>query len=424
MQVVLGCEPNGFGPVSKLTAIARLLPGMERIFVGDAGAYEFARRNPDCFEQFYTVEEFHRRPDLMAASDFAMVVMEPDITFELLQLGVPVHLFDSLIEFWILPRGIAPLADAARLILDGGPQARAVFQSFTIHERKLLAHMIATRSFAQNFPGVPERLEALRQHGFGNTSLLGSIIDLPKPRPGAENPSKDDTWSMLINLGGVQNFAIRFHDNDYAIDLIERWAEAFLRDMPQCRQITICCGRYTAADSRAVGDGLLTRRFASRNEFIGLLGEADVVLSAAGRTTLHEAVHLRKPLILLPEQHHNQYCNLMSLKGIRLGRMAVALEDVIDIGRLSHDDFEGTLQIIEATRRLLADEQAFARFDRLLRERVVSFLAMSAADRLAAVDEAAACLAGSDFAATVQSVGQAQVRARGGPGVNLELVDG
>ena len=44
MRVIFACESNGFGPVSKLTTIANLLSGIERIFVGDAGAYEYARQ--------------------------------------------------------------------------------------------------------------------------------------------------------------------------------------------------------------------------------------------------------------------------------------------------------------------------------------------------------------------------------------------
>ena len=407
MRVILSCEPNGFGPVSKLTAIARLLPDAERIFVGDAGALEFARRNPDCFEQYLTIAELQQAPDLVAACDFAMVVMEPDVTFELLQAGVPVYLFDSLIEFWVLPNGVAPLAAAARRILNASSDdARAIFHAFSIHERKLLAHMIATRSFAQNFPGVPQRIEAMAQEGFGDVRLLGSIIDHPPPVGTSRRAQPDGSWSMLINLGGVENFAIRFHDNDYIIDLTEKWAARFLQDTPDCRAITICCGRYRQADTRAVGHGTLTRRFAARDEFMDLLERADVVLSAAGRTTLHEAIHLGKAPILLPEQHHNQYCNIISLAHTRLGDLSVALSDIVTLGDLPDDDLAGTLRIIEGARRVLREPTLFERFDALLRARIATFRALDPAHVQAIVDDVAAYLGGADFGATVRTLAQ------------------
>lgn len=423
MRVILACEPNGFGPVSKLTAIARLLPEAERIFVGDAGAYAFARRNSDCFEHYLTIDEFRRNPDLAAGCDFAMVVMEPDVTFDLVQLGVPVYLFDSLLEFWLLPNGLAPLAAAAGAILGGPPDsARATFAGFAIHERKVLAHMIATCSFAQNFPGVPERIQALRQLGYGNVGLLGSIIDLPPSAPPPRTPRDDGSWSMLINLGGVQNFAIRFHDNDYTIDLFELWAERFLRDTPDCRSVIICCGRYREADTKRVAGGTLVRRFAPRSEFMELLESADVVLSTPGRTTLHEAVHLRKVPILLPEQHHNQYCNIMALGQTALGRLlSVPLGDVIPLGDLPDDDMAGTLHIIECTRQVLTGEALFQRLDDMLRARIRAFRALGPGEHEALIEDLAGYLRGADFAATVRSLaGPSDRRSRRRMGAALD----
>ena len=209
---------------------------------------------------------------------------------------------------------------------------------------------------------------------------------------------------MLINLGGVENFAIRFNDNDHMVDLVEKWAEQFLRDARDCRSVTICCGRYHEADTREIGRGRLTRRFAARDEFMELLERADVVLSAAGRTTLHEAIYLGKVPILLPEQHYNQYCNIMALAHTRLGRFAIPLSDVMTLGDLPDDDMAATLQIIERTRQIQFDADFFQRFDMLVRTRIEMFRSLEPAEVRGIVEEVAGYLSGADFAATVRGL--------------------
>jgi hypothetical protein len=265
--------------------------------------------------------------------------------------------------------------------------------------------MLATRSFAQNFPGVPQRLAELRACGFGNVILLGSIIDAPpRAQPIPARSERDSSWSMLINLGGVQNFAIRFNKNDYAIDLIELWAEKFLAEESNCEAIVICCGRYSAPDTRLVGDRRLTRQFLPHDEFMVLLESADIVVSAAGRTTLAEAVHLGRLPILLPEQHHNQYCNIRSLAHTEVGRLAVRLGDVMDMGDLPDDDFEGTRLIIDCTRRVLQCEKLFTRFDLLLRNRIERIRAFPPAEHQRMIDEVAQYMSGQDFASAVRAL--------------------
>lgn len=404
-RVVLACEPNGFGPVSKLTAIANLLEGAERIFVGDAGAYDFARQNAGSYEQFFTTGEFWSRRDEFRSCDFAMTVMEPDITYGLLEIDLPVYLFDSLIEFWVLPNGVLPLVQAAREIRSQSPAAaRTIYESFSIHERKVLAHMLATRSYAQNFPGVPERIAEIRRHGGREITLLGSIIDLASSSKVETKVPSGTSWSMLINLGGVQNFAIEFRRNDYIIDLMERWAEVFLRSNPTCREITLCCGRYGAPERRRVGQGELICHFVPHDEFIDMMSRADVLLSAAGRTTLHEAVQIRKLPLLLPEIHYNQYCNIRSLAGTEFGRLAVSLADVVDLGAMPDDDVKGTELIIEQTKRILHSQELFDRFDRILRSRVKTVRGLEAAKKQRIIDEFSRSLSGEGFAETVRSL--------------------
>jgi hypothetical protein len=420
MRVILGCEPNGFGPVSKLTAIANLLPEAERIFIGDAGADSYARRHPSAFERYLSTSDLAASRELLRSCDLALVVMEPDIAFELLQLGIPVYLFDSLLEFWVLPRGVAPLAEAARTISRlPTPDARALFMSFSIHERKVLAHMLADWSYAQNYPGVPRRLEEIRRSGFGDISLLGSMIDVPNaPFERRAAPARRD-WRMLINLGGVQNFAIQFHVNDFGIDLMERWAEGFLARDPTCREITLCCGRYGAPVVSEHAGGRLVKTFARHDDFIAQLATADVVLTAAGRTTIHEAVHLGQLPILLPELHRNHRTNMDALRGTGLERFMVGLDDVAPMGPLPDDDGEGTFVIIEAMGRLLQDPEGYRAFEAGLDARVAALRALSPAGRRLILERMRESFRGQDFAAVVRGLA-----ARHAPAPRLAVMEG
>ena len=127
--------------------------------------------------------------------------------------------------FWFLPDGIGPLAKAAVEIRQSPPgQAKRIFERFSLHERKVLAHMLSSRSFAQNFPGVPQRVVELHRLGFERVELLDPMVDLTAKTANAELKAQTDRWSMLITLGGVRNMLIEFFSNDYIIDLMERWA--------------------------------------------------------------------------------------------------------------------------------------------------------------------------------------------------------
>ena len=396
---------NGFGPVSKLTTIANLLSGIERIFVGDAGAYEYARQNNGSYEQLFTIAEFWNRRDIVSSCDLAIVVMEPDVAFDLVQSGVPVYLFDSLLDFWVLPDGVEPLIEATRAIQNlSTAEGRAVFHTFTIHERKVLAHLLATRAFAQNFPGVPQRIEELKIDGVQKITLLGPIIDIPD-KDGSPLHSADATsWSMLINLGGVQNFAIEFHKNDYIIDLMEKWAERFLVKEPNCREIILCCGRYDRPSVRRVGNGVLTLKFAAHDDFVAMMARTDVLLTSPGRTTLAEAVHLARIPILLPEQHYNQYLNMDALIQAGLGSLVVPLSDVVDLGKLPDDDVRGTELILECTRRVLQSDQLFDRFDGLLSEKINEVRSMAADEKERLIVALSRFFCGQDFTQTVHGL--------------------
>jgi hypothetical protein len=378
-RVLLACTPEGFGPVSKLTAIANCLDVHERIFVGMGGAYDFAQQHAASYERIFASVEFWDGTSADRACDFAIVVMDADATFRSAQAGIPVFLFDSLIETWRLPNDINPIATAANdMTRLGHDKASSLFYSFTAHERQMLAHMLATHSFAQNFPGVPARISELRRKGMKEIGLVGSIIDVPVQYEARSQFHSWRSWTMLINLGGVQCSGIEFGKNDYAVKLIERWAEGFLRTNTTCCEIQICCAKYKVPDVTAIGGGKMIRRCAAHDEFILEMMKADIVLTTAGRTTLHEAASIGKVPVLLPEQHHNQRCNAQALRALGFKKLILSLDEVD--GELTHtdDEIEGTAALVERTRMILNTAARFDKFDKLLRDRIRTFRCLSA----------------------------------------------
>lgn len=400
MRIITGAQANGFGPVSKLVTIAKLLGGAEKLFVGEGSALEFARRHASHFTR--PVErggaDEGLLDSLILGSDFGLLVMDHELAFRLATLKRPYYFFDSLFGFWLMRHEAAEIVGAARRIPGLEPAAaRALFDSFSVHEQKVISHVMARRSFAQNFAGVRERVELLARQGVGHVRLIGPIIDTDAAdaaRPDAEGAAAPDAasrpgrgWQMLINLCGVKNYILDYHRNDYYVDLLERWARDFLSARPDCGEVLICCGRYTEPDARPVGAGVLRRRFLAHDEFIRAVTRADVFLCAPGLTSINEAVRLGRLPVLLPEQHYSQFYNLSSLRGTALGGLSLSNGELFDDYQIPEHDYRGSEAIIDYTRRLYESEQDYEKFRRALDERVERALGLSPGQRQAALAE-------------------------------------
>jgi len=416
MRVLMGAEPNGFGPVAKLAAIARLLPDTCNQFIGTGIALDFARLNRGGFDDVLPSEALESNPSLIQESDFGIVVMEPDLGFSIFSSGRPFYLFDSLFDFWVLPRGLAPVLAAAREIRRVGAAAGSqIYHSFNIHERKLMAHAFATRSFVQNYPGVAERVEEARSLGVDNIEIVGSMVDLIETSAASKAPAGDG-WEMLVNLGGVQNFAISFNHNDHYIDLVESWTRRFLARESSCRKITLCCGRYRQPSEERIGQGVLRRELLPHDRFIAEVRRTDLYLSAPGRTAIHEAFQLRRLPLLLPEQHCNQLQNLQALRGTLIGDNALQLEKILEDYQVPEDDVLGTRMIIERTEEIASSSRLYERFDRELSQRVEWMRGLGEREREAALTELEPLMSGTDLSTVLRKVmaEMSERRGRGG----------
>jgi hypothetical protein len=398
--VILSAAANGFGPASKVVAIAQRLRGFERIFVGEQIAQVFCERNANNFERIVSRAQLEHADTPIWHAQFGVIVMEHDIALTLFKAQIPYFFFDSLLEFWALPKGVSHVAGVARSMLAGPDRTQAdlSYAQLSVHERKVLCHFLAQRSFAQIYPGVERRLIEMKRCGLGDVSLVGPIVGSLDQFQSGDLPTQASTArrrnTILINLGGVRNFIIEFGKNDYYIALMEQWARRYLEAHAVDTDITICCGRYQALRETPIQQNTLTRTFLSHESFMAAASRADVVLSAPGRTFIHEAIQLGIVPVLLPEQHRSQAANLAGLLQSPLAHFCVSLDHVYPGDPISEDDYAGSTEIIDRSRAIATTPALFVRFDSILRDRIDRLRSLSVGKRSEIIAQMRATLKG------------------------------
>jgi len=314
-----------------------------------ATASRCAQVNGDHFD---AVEEFDFS-DLAAALrlvgsfDCALSVMEPQLVLACVRRGVPVMFFDSLFGFWRLDHDLADLADVARTVRDGDDaQALAAFAGLSVHESMVVSHMIATRSYAQMFPGVARRRDQLAELGFDTVTATGSMANLAEIEHlrGLE-PRLSRT--LVLNLGGFTN--------------------AFA-------------------------------------EFLRLVARRPVYLTPPGLTSLHEAVVLGTPAMLLPSQHHGHEFNRRSLDGTSAARWSASFDGLGIPVDLPDDDFRGTVALAELADRIRADEGLLAAFVANMDRELDAFVSRTDRDSDQWITDLAAVFAGEPIARVMATI--------------------
>lgn len=404
MRLLLGAQSCGYGPISKLAALSRMLDHHDRVFVGTTVAADFARRNADAFDDIVQAgtDVLDR---LIAGSDYVISVMDADLVMRAYAANRPAVMVDSLFSFWQLrtpTRRIAELCDVA----PRGDYAAldAHFAELSPHERIYAAHLLADVSAVQNFPGVAERAVEARELGSGQVHVTGPIVD-ERALAGigaATGPGHD----LLINLGGFKNFLLDYdRHNDY-LRLFDRWVPDLLRDWPTLERVAVCGGGYGNGRERRVRVGGRTAEFGCmpHREFLPAVASAQHYMLTPGLTAIHESLLLGQLPMAMPEQHYGHIVNLESLAGTRFHRVGARFSECIEGYRVPADDFEGTAAIVRQTGRLLEDDSAYATFRRAMNERIEAFLAIGPAERSEGVAELRQLLRGPSFGALLTEV--------------------
>ncbi|MFK0236739.1 hypothetical protein [Streptomyces vinaceus] len=401
MRILSSAQACGFGPVSKLVAITPLLAGSRVDFVGQGVALDFARRHSHRFHRI-TEGDTSRHEDLaqgLADADLVVSVMDAELVFRAVRAGRPVLFFDSLLGFWLTDRSFEELAARAQLVRWADHDtARYVFDTLAPHERILLAHLLARRSYAQNFPGVPARIAALAATGADHIELCGPIVDRGALEGALTEPPPERPVGLLINLGGFQNFFLDYESHNAYLDLVRRWVSELAVARPELGRILVCGGAFRRGVTETHGDVEVEYAFLPQTEFLRQLAHAPLYAVPPSLTSLHESVILRRLPLLLPEQHYGHIANLRALRGTVAGDIAASLTDLGSRFIVPEDDLEGTKALDRLTRELLTDESGYRRLADHLDARLTAYQELTQEQRGAAVDELGALLGGPALA--------------------------
>ncbi|MFF8633692.1 hypothetical protein ACF052_05745 [Streptomyces pilosus] len=408
MRIFSSAQACGFGPISKLVALIPLFKGATIDFTGRDVALDFARRHAHRFSRI-DEGDTQRYEDVaagLAGADVVVSVMDAELVFWAVRAEVPVLFFDSLLSFWSTERTIEDLAARAQLVRWSDDEtARFVFDTLTPHERILVGHLLATRSYAQNFPGVPARIDSLTRAGASHLQLCGPIVDRDALESALSAPPPDGPPDLLINLGGFQNFFLDYESHNAYLDLLRRWVTELASTQAELRRILVCCGAFREPVTETHGDVRIEYTMLPHKDFLRHLAHAPLYAVPPSLTSLHEAVILRRLPLLLPEQHYGHVSNLRALRGTAIADHAASLIDFGTRFEVPEDDLSGTRALDRLTRELLADEAEYRSFADYLSERLAGYRLLADEERATAVDELGELLGGPTPAGLLERIG-------------------
>jgi hypothetical protein len=410
VKILMGAQSCGFGPVSKLVAASRLLSEHHRIFAGETVAARFAQRNTDAFDEVIDLSSAGpgRLDELIKSADQIVSVMDSDLVFRAWAAGRPVLFIDSLLAFWQTRFPVSDLAARAQAATTDRYDPERLERVLRPHERILAAHVFATETIAQNFPGVPQRAAEIDTLRRSPLRLTGSIIDTLSMTT-VEKGALD--CDVLVNLGGFKNFLLDYDEHNSYLTLMYRWLRDFLFDRPEIRRVVVCSGAFGDAEPIRVGDRTVTFELMPQPQFLGQVAGTPHYLMTPGLTGLHEAMVLGQLPMGMPEEHYGHVANVRALSDSTFGRMAARFADVDPDYSLPEEDFAGTAAIVSFVRGMLSSESAYARFRTEMSGRIDRYLAMGAAERRAGIAELEILLGGEPFAAAVTAAVGADIAA-------------
>jgi hypothetical protein len=271
--LVLCAQPYGYGPVSKLLALAGRLQstGIPLVFVGAGITLELAARSASLFARVLDAGPGSADArEAIAGAAGVVSVMDREYSVLATDLGRPLYVVDSL--YWM--RATLPPA----------------FRGARIH-------------WAQDFDGVgmvPGRGE--------NVRITGPLLPpgLPRWRGGAR---------LVVNLGGGRSpFASAPDNAAYWRFVLGGLRESDIGARYRGR-ILVLGGEQCLAFVRAegLGEGFEVATLPHAAALEAFAGAA-MVLSSPGLTTSLECFRMGVPVRYLPPQNYSQWCILRSLR--------------------------------------------------------------------------------------------------------------
>jgi BarA-like signal transduction histidine kinase len=394
LQIVMGAQSCGFGPVAKLVAVSRLLNGHKRIFIGQTVALDFARANSDAFEEVYDESELTAATvrSLIETSGLAISVMSASLVFQAAEAHRDAVLIDSLFPFWKITTSMSAIeATVDRAVRT----STSVLQALSEHEQVLAAHLLARRSLIQAAEGARERLAIMPARIRESAIITSPIIDEQNLEHARNSDGKAEA-QLVINIGGFQNFYLDYKRNNQYLRLIRRWVADLVRDWPEMSPVMVCSGAYgqQASELSHPTAENVSFRLLPQPEFFAAVRNSPYYFLTPGFTAVCEAVALGRLPLALPEQHYGHVFNVRALANTTFGGMACRLADTLPDSPVPEADLPGTRAIAEYAGQIVASEELYAHFRETINKRIDSYVGLSDQQVSAAIKELGAVFSG------------------------------
>lgn len=197
--IIASAEPYGFGPVSKLAAICRMLrnSGYMIHFVGSGTAFTYASVEPEAFDTA-TLGGANEMSRLLGetGSLIALSAMDPLLPLCARTRGVPSVYVDSLFWMWDWPDEEALDASWQREILHGDGDWENTLSRMSMPEAEYVGHRASTVSAVQRTPSTLDAAD--RPSSLLPVVETGAIVDTSRI---ASSPRSH--W--LVSLSGLTN---------------------------------------------------------------------------------------------------------------------------------------------------------------------------------------------------------------------------
>jgi len=344
--------------------------------------------------------------ELLRGSDHVISVMDAELVIRSVVARRPVTMVDSLFSFWQLTRPLSAIHErCATMPRSGLAAAEQHLTGLSPHERVVAAHLLATHSVVQNFPGVTERAAEFAALGTGpRMHRTGSIVDVEGLRSAAR--AVEPEHDLLVNVGGFKNFLLDFDVNDDYLRLLHRWLPDLLRDWPRFRRVLVCGGPFGEGRERTLsaGGGTADCRLLRQRELLRVAASTPDYLMAPGLTALHESIALGRLPLAIHEQHYAHVFTMRALDGTWFGRSGGRFADVVPGHPLPEDDFAGTAALVELAGRVRKDEELYARYRRTFNERIEHYVSLTPSQRRHGVEELGRLLGGAPVHAVMAGI--------------------
>ena len=148
-RIVFTARDRGFGPVSKTITIAKLFTNSIKTYMGVGNSVSYAKKS-NVFSSIINIEDTDEVKicSLLVEFDFCISVMEQDIAILCFKIKVKYYFFDSLFGYWLsnIREGFFE-----KILSLGKSNIENHLHTFSSHEKKIIAHYLANKSFIQVF---------------------------------------------------------------------------------------------------------------------------------------------------------------------------------------------------------------------------------------------------------------------------------